>query len=297
MDDTICAMKVKTGMTDPLLKAEPAGTLHSPEELFALAHAMEQEAATRYSSLADEMRRQDKVALAVVFEHLAAEERSHVDSVVQWSESRLGTPPDPALISWEGPETFDTKTVSEITNSALMTPYRALSMAVRNEERAFAFWSYVAAHADPGEIQRAAETMARQELEHVAKLRKERRRAYHKEKKRGRRPSSDAGTLDAGALEAKLAEYLEKLAAGLEGGPANRAAELTEETRRMSAEASGFGRFPIEELHLDPQAIAELLVEAYLKGADITRKPRELHWLQDLAQRSISRLAWLRALA
>ena len=107
---------------------------------------------------------------------------------------------DPARISWEGPATFDAQTISEITSSSLMTPYRALSMAVRNEERAFAFWSYVAAHAGQGELKRAAETMARQELEHVAKLRKERRRAYHEERRR-ERLSGDAITsaeIDAG---------------------------------------------------------------------------------------------------
>lgn len=38
-----------------LLKSEPAGELRSLDELFALAHAMEQEAANRYGELADEM--------------------------------------------------------------------------------------------------------------------------------------------------------------------------------------------------------------------------------------------------
>jgi hypothetical protein len=180
-----------------------------------------------------------------------------------------------------------------------MTPYRALSMAVRNEERAFAFWSYVAAHAGQGEIKRAAETMARQELEHVAKLRKERRRAYHEERRR-ERLSDDATSsdeIDAGNLEAKLAEHVEKLATGLAGGASDRAHELLEETRRMSAEASGFGRFPAAAEQRDPQAIAEMLIEAYLQAAEVARTPSELHRLQDLAQRSIARLAWLRALA
>jgi rubrerythrin len=286
-------------MTDPLLKAEPAGTIYSPDELFALAHAMEQEAATRYAALAGEMRRQNKVDLAMVFEHLAAEERSHVDSVVRWSKSRVGASPDPARISWEGPETFDAQTITEITSSSLMTPYRALSMAVRNEERAFAFWSYVAAHADQGEIKRSAETMARQELEHVAKLRSERRRAYHEEKTRERLRGYETGSdnIDAGMLEARLAVHLEKLAADLAGGAADRAGELLEETRHMSKEASGFGLFPAEAKQRNPQAIAEILVEAYLEGAEVARKPSELHQLQDLAQRSIARLAWLRALA
>jgi hypothetical protein len=103
--------------------------------------------------------------------------------------------------------------------------------------------------------------------------------------------------IDAGILEAKLAEHLEKLAAGLAGGAADRADELLEETRRMSPEASGFGCFPAEAEQRDPQAIAEMLIEAYLEAAEVARTPSELHWLQDLAQRSIARLAWLTALA
>jgi hypothetical protein len=141
--------------------------------------------------------------------------------------------------------------------------------------------------------------MARQELEHVANLRKERRRAYHEERRR-ERPSDNAissDEIDAGILEAKLAEHLENLAPGLPGVAADRADELLEETRRMSAEASGLGRFAAAAEHRDPQAIAEILIEAYLEAAEVARTPSELHRLQDLAQRSIARLAWLRALA
>ena len=54
----------------------------------------------------------------------------------------------------------------------MTTPYRALAMAVRNEERAFAFWSYVAAYSEDSEIKKAAEAMAREELGHVSTLRK-----------------------------------------------------------------------------------------------------------------------------
>ena len=125
-----------------LLTAQPAGTLQSLGELFALADAMEQEAANRYAELADDMQRQNKPDLAAVFTQLAAEEREHVDSVTRWSQSRIGKVPDPALVRWRGPETFDREMETEIKTSRLMTPYRALSMAVRNEERAFAFWSY-----------------------------------------------------------------------------------------------------------------------------------------------------------
>lgn len=66
-------------------------------------------------------------------------EREHVDSLTRWSQSRLGKQPDPALVRWQAPETFDAETTAEIKASRLITPYQALAMAVQNEERAFAF--------------------------------------------------------------------------------------------------------------------------------------------------------------
>ena len=64
-----------------LLMSEPAGTLESLDELFALANAMEMEAANRYSELAEDMASQNKDSLARIFAQLAAAEREHVDSV------------------------------------------------------------------------------------------------------------------------------------------------------------------------------------------------------------------------
>ena len=39
----------------------------------------------------------------------------------------------------EASETFGADAATEVKTSRLMMPYRALAMAVRNEERAFAF--------------------------------------------------------------------------------------------------------------------------------------------------------------
>src|SRR3954447_1986063 len=186
-----------------LLKMEPAGTLQSLDELFALANAMEQEAATKYAELAEEMRRQDRAELLTVFSDLAAAEREHVDSVQRWSQSRRGKRPDPALVRWEAPETFDSDATAEIKASNLITPYRALAMAVRNEERAFAFWSYLAAYSKDPEIKKASEAMAKEELGHVATLRKERRRAYHREHDQAR---ADEARLPAEWIEARKLE-------------------------------------------------------------------------------------------
>ncbi|WP_407178589.1 ferritin-like domain-containing protein [Bradyrhizobium sp. STM 3562] len=285
-----------------LLKSEPAGDLHSLDELFALANAMEQEAANRYAELADEMGRQNKPELAAVFGELAAAERDHVESVTNWSRARLGKAPDPALVRWEAPETFDRETEMEIRRSRLITPYHALCMAVCNEERAFAFWSYLAAFAEDAEIKNAAEAMAREELGHVASLRRERRRAYHREYDAARadaQAEAAAGRItriDAGALERRLAAYLAELESRLSGAAAGRARELAKEAVDMSLEAIGVGRFPASLGEREAQAIAEALADAYLERTERARDPAQLDSMQSLAARAIARLAWLRSL-
>ena len=219
---------------------------------------------------------------------------------IAWCAGRnrdRGKAPDPALVRWDAPETFDTETAAEIRTSRLMTPYRALSMAVRNEERAFAFWSYVAGFAEDPEIKKAAEAMAREELGHVAILRKERRRAYHSEHDRTRAGQhGNVGHVDAAVLERRLAGHLAALEHRVEGESANRARELLQETRSMSAQAAGFGRFPASLEQGDAQTIAETLADAYLDGAESSDDPCRLESLQVLAERAIARLAWLRAL-
>jgi rubrerythrin len=282
-----------------LLKAEPTGTIRSLDELFALAYAMGQKTASQYAELAIDMRRQANQSLAEVFEQLASAERGHVESVTRWSESRLGKRPDPSIIRWTGPDTFDADTTAEITTSRLMTPYRALSMAVRSEERAFTFWSYVAARAEKQEIKLAAEAMAREELERVATLRKDRRRAYHNERRGKRLPPHHGITsnqIDASFLERRVAEQLADLAKRLDGPFAGRARELSLESRDMSEEAAGFGQFPVDIETRDVHAIAEALADAYLEGADASSDEERLARLQNLAARSITRLAWLKAL-
>jgi rubrerythrin len=282
-----------------LPKVEPAGKLRSLDELFALASAMEQEAATKYAELAAEMQRQNRSDLAAVFTELAAAEREHVESVTRWSQSHSGKEPDPALVRWEAPETFDAETAAEVRNSRLMTPYRALATAVRNEERAFAFWSYIAAFAEEPEVKKAAEAMAREELGHVSALRKERRRAYHREHQ-GMHAGGPRGVaaepIDAGELERHLAERLSELQHALAGAPAVRAHELAVETAAMTVEAKGLGRFPASLAQGDAEALAEALVDAYLESAEAAGDANRLESLQRLAARAIARLAWLRSL-
>jgi len=282
-----------------LLCSEPAGVLKSLDELFALAHTMEQEAANRYDGLSDEMRRQGKDDLAGVFARLASAEREHVDSVTRWSQSRRGKNPDPAMVRWDAPETLGEEAATEVKTSRLITPYRALAMAVRNEERAFAFWSYLAAYSDDPEIKKASEAMAKEELGHVAVLRRERRRAYHAEQEREGTKGSPvaAAQIDAQRLELRLADQLADLEHHLSGAAAVRTRDMRREAAGMADEAAHVGSFPASVEAKDALEIAEVLADSYLDGADRADDSARVEVLQRLAERAISRLAWLRSLS
>jgi rubrerythrin len=147
----------------------------SVEDLMALAEAQERWAAMRYDQLAALMDRFGSRETAALFRRLAAMEREHVEALSGWGDSaaQQGKIPDgmgegTAIDSDEVP--------------ASLTPYRALAIAVRNEERAFSLLTYVAAHAGTSEIRARAEALALEELQHVALLRAQRRRAFHAER-------------------------------------------------------------------------------------------------------------------
>lgn len=281
-----------------LLKAEPTGTVRSLEELFAIAAAMEHEAATRYAEIAARMRHEGNPALAEVFDRLSADEQGHLDGVVHWSQKTKGQDPDPARIRWELPETFDDEGAAT-TDPKLLSAYRALSMAVRNEERAFAFWSYVAAHAEVPEIQHAAETMAHEELGHVATLRRERRKAFHVER-RHTGAAGEGGQADLAALERRLADLLDPLAAKASPEEGARLKGFADEARHHAQQLERFpivvpGARPMDTTPDDPVALAELLTDRYLEAGDTLQDEQALGRVQALAGRAIARLAWLRA--
>lgn len=154
-------------------KILPAGQVTSAEQLMAIAHGMEREAARRYRELAVRMRLRGEDALAGIFSFLADIEDKHAAQVEARSVGLTGHPPDPATVGWDLPDDFP----EEEARSASLSPYRALAIAVRNEERAFAFYSYIAAYATP-ELRRVAEQLANDELEHASLLRRERRKAW-----------------------------------------------------------------------------------------------------------------------
>ncbi|MGX7875535.1 ferritin family protein [Mesorhizobium sp. ORM6] len=147
------------------------------DELLAIALTMEKESADRYAGLAERMRAAGRRELADVFDRLVHEETGHIEMVVRWSEQASLKAPEvlPLDIVPEG--VFDDEGI-RLASPELADAYRSFAIAVRNEERAFAFWSYVAANGASPEVREAAELMAREELDHAKTLRRERRKAF-----------------------------------------------------------------------------------------------------------------------
>jgi rubrerythrin len=285
------------------LKAEPPGPVRSLDEFFAVAHAMESDAVARYCETARLLRQQGADALATVFEGLAQTERGHVDEVNAWAEHRDAAPPVKTALPWAVPDTHDAPP-EEMARSKLLTPYRALASAVRHEERAFAFWTYVSAHAPSTDVKEAAERMALEELEHVSILRRERRKAFHSERKTSASPAKPVVLSSLASLEKHLATFVEQhpaVAAGPEFAPAivadaRRAADTLAKISTRDGLRLALPNIP-SGAQDDPIAISEYLAEAYLRFAEASTDPDMLAAMQDLAGIAIYRLATLRSVA
>lgn len=307
-----------------LLPTEPAAPVRSLDELFALAEVLETEAEARYAELAHTMRAIGLVAVAEVFEHLAAEERGHADEVAAWCRSGTGAVPDRDCIRWKPPTAFDDEEARSFGSSLLASAYRALSMAVRNEERAFALWTYIAAQAVDPAIRMAAERMALEELRHAALLRRERRRAFHAERgSHATGATRQRSAAEVMRLERSLAALLTSLAAQDRTASGTRTAQLLDLARGAVAMANEAAA--VEGAHAErhmaaaarrrdqasPAAaddpapeglpgalrLAERAVESYLAQADAAQDEAAMAQLQSLAERAIRRVAALRRMA
>ena len=163
-------------MSNPINPDYPIQSVATVDELMDIAVAMEDEAATRYEQLAD--RTDGPPELVTLFRQLARLERDHQFGLAAWAQREGRPAPIPTRFSWRLPETFGDE--DEVRP---LDAYVALAIAVRNEERAFAFYTYLAALcAGRADMQRRAEALAREELKHVALLRGMRRRAFHANK-------------------------------------------------------------------------------------------------------------------
>lgn len=289
----------------PLLTREPSIDIASVERLMAIARAMEQEAERRYGEMAQRMRLLGEDELAALFTFLARIEGKHAAHVAERSIELIGRVPDPAAVRWELPERFE----DEEGHSYLLTPYKALAIAVRNEDRAFAFYSYLAAHAANAAIRRHAEELAKEELDHAALLRRERRKAWRRESRQVPPKTPDPANL--GQLLARVAaieEFTAKahrvLSARLAGEGREREAGLFDEAAkdeelvaREAAEGAegpvpAFGRSSSQTVR-DGLRLLEYAFNQYTEIADHARDETVLNEAQRFASHALKRLSYV----
>lgn len=200
----VTRLDIRESLRAGLLKEDPqAGPVDMPT-LVGIAAAIEQESALRYAELAELMAARGAVATAAAFRAMHQEELRHVDAVEHWAASVAQPVPPPAAFTWRLPAEL-AGSWDEVANSALLTPFRAFAIAVCNEQRAFAFYSYLAAHAVDDKVREEAEKLASEELVHAATVRRWRRLAWHRER---RDPGAEAHALvrDVADLERLLDE-------------------------------------------------------------------------------------------
>jgi hypothetical protein len=126
----------------------------------------------------------------------------------------------------------------EVARSVHLTPYRALAVAVRSEERVFTYYTYIAAHAPSAQIRALAEEFAVEALHYAVALRRKRREAFHTE-----RPAAPV-------LPATVAE-LHAVAAALDGLAGKVNAMLAEQLAAdgHASDAQTFRQLADEEGH------------------------------------------------
>jgi rubrerythrin len=186
---------MEVSMREPLLLCHPQVRAVTMRDLVGIANAIEQEAVSRYGQMAELMARRGEHETADAFRRMQREEQAHIDTVAGWAGEMNEAVPPPQEFEWQLPPEF-VSSWDDIAGSALLTPYRAFAIAVRNEERAFSLYTYLAAHAEDARVEAEAEKLAAEELEHAALLRRWRRAAYHREHGGERRPRVDIGSLD-----------------------------------------------------------------------------------------------------
>lgn len=297
----------------PLLEQEPKARPRTLGDVIGLAAEMEREGVRRYAELGAEMKRRGDHGLAAIFETMLEDERDHLAAIEHWSREAAQRLPASATQASMLPAEI-ARSWSEAMASAVLTPYRALSIAVQNEERGFAFYSYIAAHAGDDAVRGAAEELAREELRHAALLRSERRRAWRRE--RPAQPSAPRMPSDllerAHEMERRAAARHRAIAARLSalGHPDDAAAlAAAADDERAAAAALDFAaddtpaKTPVHPLDEHDRgallrtglAEAERVYDAYADAVDHPGTEADLLAAQDGSARAVRRLGLISA--
>ncbi len=305
-------------MKKPINPVFPVTDVGTVDQLMDIATAMEHEAARRYEELSARMERHGNAEMAVLFRQLADDERQHEAQIAGWAVREGGRTPQPVAFQWRMPETFNLSEADESGYS--LTPYRALRIALHNEEQAFSFYTYLAAAAEKDEVRERAEALAKGELDHIARLRTLSSEAAERHGRRRRiRVTSLDGFYRVGlGLERSSAELYAALAQILDTIGDTESASLlhriAEEERasvdslaKKSGIKQGIGTETAEAAKatgiLEPRTLtalgamrlslrnAEEVLQTYLDIAKRTKDETMLNEAQQLGEQTVARLA------
>lgn len=267
--------------------------VHSLGELVATAVKMEKESAIRYADLAAKMRGAGRQDVAEVFEGLAKEESGHAETVMEWfQQAALPLQIPPAAEALCTGNALDSEEAPALS-AELRDAYSSFAIAVRNEERAFAFWSDVAANTKLPLVRVVAEQMAQDELEHAKTLRRERTRAFSQD---WHHRVAVQELHDLSALELEVCKGLEERAEMDEARKEYR--DLALEARVLSLDLASD---PLQELApIGPPpprrlvALCEWLADYYVEAGENLPTCSARERAQALASIAIRRLAIVR---
>lgn len=284
---------------ESLLTVAPAPIRDLPE-LYATALHQAELAARRYGALAAHPGK-NLEALRPIFEALTARENIRINAIKKDCIEACRAPPDMGRLPATFMDLVPAQELADISQSSLSTPYIAWALAVRHRRRAFIYWTYVAALAKQPAISVAAESLAREALMDANLLRRERRLAWQNEHKLAAENDSGEKNASAALLESLLRRDViawsqtlppetgrQLLYAGTLG-PSHHSAAPSENIEMPTLE--------IEQIKRRALQRAEQLLNVYLDEADRAKDQRSLEFAQELASRSIARLADLRAAA
>lgn len=269
--------------SEPLLATPPPAPVGSIGELYAIAMTQTQQASKRYGELAAK-RDETFEPVRCVFEVLSEREAERAESINEASIAAIGRSPDQGDLRWVPIDLVPAEELSDVRNSLLSTAYGAWALAVRHRERAFIFWTYIAAVAESPAVREAAENMAREALRDGNLLRRERRLAWRVE--RSKLQSSDSP--DSSEISSAPPSLRDDLLSLIGSNPS---APIFPDND-IASPSSG----TLEEVKQRALRRAEQLSSIYLDEADSAVDQPRLE-LAELAARSIVRLADLRAMA
>lgn len=268
----------------PSLVREPL-PVSSLDHLLAAARSEAEAARSAYERLADSMRAQGRGRLAEVLTQLAAEE-AELRELAPAPLNRTATHEDDRHLDIEG---FDA------TSAELADDYAIWAMAVRNADRAFARWSYAAAHAPDADVRAGAEQLARAQLILASARRLRRRAAFHATKSA---ETEGGAPLTLERLEAHLSGLL--ACHRIVGSPTYDPllAEAADDARQAATELASRPTIAVRPLTAralgNPVVLAEAIVDGYFDGMNAARDDASLARLQAGAAGAVRRLQLLR---